>query len=705
LKRFSISVDTGGTFTDFVLLDRERGSVTTSKVLTTPSAPDDAIFEGFDHLAAEADFELVHCDTFLHATTLITNAVIERKGQDFILLYTEGFGTMLETGREHRYNLSDLRLSFPEPITRHQLKIAVRERVLADGTVHETPEREAVVSRVRALVDETGITNFAVCFLHSFRNPANENAVAAWLAEAVPEAFVSVSHVVAPLQREYERWLTCAVNAYTKPMLGQYVRRIQRRAGEGGFGGRLMLMTSSGLPLPVEHCVELPVRLIESGPAAGVLAAREIAARNCDEDGQAGTVLAYDMGGTTAKGSFLVGGRVEVKSGLEVAREGAFAVGSGFPLYIPAIDLIEIGAGGGSIAEIDDRGTIAVGPRSAGAKPGPACYDQGGESATATDANLALGLLGEVNFRNSGIQAKTAAACHAIERTIARPLGLSVERAAMGIHRTINENVARAFRVHAAELGIDYRRSALVCTGGSAPIHAAAVARLLYIDRIIYPFAAGVASAFGLFAGTEGISLQRSRLIGVDDLPEDGICAQIADMAASHPYAASLLAAGAETIVKLGMRYEGQNSEVTVIAGAGADVVTPEVARERFLAAYEGIFGLRFPAYRIEISTWGVEVAMPTPIASQSGLTYSTLAEAQNAAKGIRSCYLGDAEGDGRVDVPVFDRYALYPGWEVSGPVIIEEHDTTIFIPRGTAVRVAASFDLIAENEQRLEIP
>ena len=699
LKRFTISVDTGGTFTDFVLLDRERGSVTTAKVLTTPSAPDDAIFQGFEQLAVEADFDLMHCDTLLHATTLITNALIERKGQDFILVHTEGFGTMLETGREHRYSLSDLRLSFPEPITRHRLKVAVRERVLADGTVHEAPEKGAVLGCVRALVTETGITNFAVCFLHSFRNPANENSVAAWLAEAVPKAFISVSHAVAPLQREYERWLTCAVNAYTKPMLGQYVRRIQRRAREQGFDGRLMLMTSSGLPLPVEQCVESPVRLIESGPAAGVLAAREIAARNRDGDGEAATVLAYDMGGTTAKGSFLVGGRVDVKPGLEVAREGAFAAGSGFPLYIPAIDLIEIGAGGGSIAEIDDRGTIAVGPRSAGATPGPACYDQGGESATGTDANLVLGLLGEVNFHNSGIQAKSAAARDAIERTVARPLGLSVERAAMGIHRTINENVARAFRVHAAELGIDYRRSALVCTGGSAPIHAATVARLLYIDRIIYPFAAGVASAFGLFAGTEGISLQRSYLIGVNDLPEDGICAQIADMVASHPYAASLLAEGAKTTVKLGMRYEGQNSEVTVIAGTGADVVTPEGARERFLAAYEGIFGLRFPAYSVEISTWGVEVAMPAPIANQSQLTYSTLTQAQNAEKGYRYCYLGEGEGDSRVEVAVFDRYALRPGWEVSGPAVIEEQDTTIFIPSGTVARVAPSFDLIAENE------
>ena len=699
MKRFAISVDTGGTFTDLVLLDRTRESVTTAKVLSTPHAPDEAIFQGFDQLATEAAFDLSACDTFLHATTLITNALIERKGADFILLHTQGFGTILETGREHRYDLTDLRLAFPAPITQHDLKIPIQERVSADGTVLEAPDRDEVLERVRAVVAETGISNFAVCFLHSFRNPANEDEVAAWLAEAFPGAFVSVSHAVAPLQREYERWLTCAVNAYTKPLLERYVRRIEQRATERGFDGRLLLMTSSGLPLPVSEIVGAPVRLIESGPAAGVLAASEIAARNQDNVNAAETVLAFDMGGTTAKGSFLVGGRVEVKPGLEVAREGAFAAGSGFPLHIPAIDLIEIGAGGGSIAEIDARGAIAVGPRSAGATPGPACYDQGGENATATDANLVLGLLGEESFRNSGIQVKKEAARDAIARSIADPLGLSVERVAMGIHRTINENIARAFRVHAAELGIDYRRATLVCTGGSAPIHAAAVARLLYIQRIVYPFAAGVASAFGLFAGTEGVLLQHSRLVGIDDLPEDAVRAQISDMATSHPYAATLLAQGAEATAKLGMRYEGQSSEVTVFAGHGGDVVSSQEAHARFLQTYESIFGLRFPSHPAQICTWSVEVAMPTSVVNQRGLTYSTLSEPNGAEKGVRPCHLGATAEEGRVDVPLYDRYALRPGWSVRGPAIIEEHDTTIFIPRGTSARVLPSFDLVAENE------
>lgn len=699
MKRFAISVDTGGTFTDLVLLDRARKRVTTAKVLSTPDAPDQAIFQGFDQLAETAAFDLAACDTFLHATTLITNALIERKGEDFILLHTHGFGTTLETGREHRYDLSDLRLAFPAPITRHDLKVPVRERVTSEGSVLESPDREAVISHIQEIVDRTGIENFAVCFLQSFRNAQNEDAVATWLAEAYPGAFVSRSHAVAPLQREYERWLTCAVNAYSKPLLERYVRRIEQRASERGFDGRLMLMTSSGLPLPVEQIVEAPVRLIESGPAAGVLAASEIAARNRIQSDVTETVLAFDMGGTTAKGSFLVGGRVEVKPGLEVAREGAFAAGSGFPLHIPAIDLIEIGAGGGSIAEIDDRGAIAVGPRSAGANPGPACYDQGGVSATATDANLALGFLGEANFRNSGIRASLPAAQAAIERTIAQPLGLSVARAAMGVHRTINENIARAFRVHAAEMGIDYRRAILVCTGGSAPIHAAAVARLLFIQRIIYPFAAGVASAFGLFAGAEGILLQRSRIVSVDALAEDGIRAQISDMASSHTYATGLLTQGAEATVKLGMRYEGQSSEVTVVVGRNADAITPEAARERFDQAYEGIFGLRFPSHRVEICTWSVEIAKPSPIASQRGFAYSTLTQSKAPEKGFRACHIGEAGDETPVDVLLYDRYALRPGWAITGPAIIEERDTTIFLPRGASARVAANLDIVAEIE------
>jgi N-methylhydantoinase A len=692
MPRFAVAVDTGGTFTDFVLLDRVAGTAATVKVLSTPGAPDDAIIEGFDQLARRHGFEVADCDVFLHATTVITNAVIERRGHDFILCHTEGFGTTLETGRENRYNLSNLRLAFPQPITRHCLKIPVRERVLADGSVSREPDKAALLDAARPIVEATGVTNFAVCFLHAFRNPVNEQVAGAWLAEAFPGATVSLSSAVAPLQREYERWMTCAVNAYTKPLLANYVGRLERRASALGFSGRLLLMTSSGLPLAADRCAQWPVRLIESGPAAGVLAAQEIAERN--GFGQE-TVLAYDMGGTTAKGAFITGGRPRVQPGLEVAREGAFEPGSGFPLLIPAIDLIEIGAGGGSIAEIDERGAIAVGPRSAGAAPGPACYGRGGRNPTVTDANLALGLLGEANFRNSGITVSTAPALEAIGRAIAGPLGLPLAQAALGIHRTVNENVARAFRVHAAELGLDYRRAILVCTGGSAPLHAASVARLLHISRVVFPFAAGVASAFGLFASSEGIVLQQSRRVSLDALPEGAIERQAADMVRSDPYAESMVGQGAKMTVKLGMRYEGQNSEVTLSLGEGGAIPSVDCVRRRFLAAYKGIFGLSFPEFAIEISTWFVDVAMPAQLASARGFGYQALEPCQAAAKGSRLCHLGDA---GQTDVPVFDRYAIGPGWTIDGPALIEEHDTTIFIPRDMTARVAPGFDLIAEQ-------
>ncbi len=694
MPRFAIAVDTGGTFTDFVLLDRTAGKATTAKVLSTPGAPDDAIMEGFGQLAQRSGFDVADCDIFLHATTIITNAIIERRGHDFILLHTEGFGTTLETGRENRYNLSNLRLAFPRPITRHHLKMPVRERVMADGSVSQAPDKAAVLDAARRLVVGTGVANFAVCFLHAFRNAANEEMVAGWLAEAFPDAAISLSSAVAPLQREYERWMTCAVNAYTKPLLAGYIQRLDRRATAVGFAGRILLMTSSGLPLAAERCVQWPVRLIESGPAAGVLAAREIAERN---GFGTDTILAYDMGGTTAKGAFIIGGRIDVQPGIEVAREGAFEPGSGFPLLIPAIDLIEIGAGGGSIAEIDGRGAIAAGPRSAGAVPGPACYGGGGKDPTVTDANLVLGLLGEANFRNSGIVADAAAAWGAIGRAVARPLGLSTAQAALGIHRTVNENVARAFRVHAAELGIDYRRATLVCTGGSAPVHAAAIARLLHIRRVVFPFAAGVASAFGLFSSCEGIVLQRSRRLPLDALPEGAIAQQAAEMVQSDAYAGSLVARGAQTTVKLGMRYEGQNSEVTIALGGAGTIPTVAMVHDRFLAAYEGIFGLSFPDFSVEVITWFVEVSMPSQLAPARGFGYEALRPGAEAAKGHRPCYVG-AHHDGRIAVPVFDRYALPSGWTVGGPALIEEHDTTIFIPLGMVARVAASFDLVAEH-------
>lgn len=701
-SRFAVSVDIGGTFTDFVVLDHETHRVTTAKVLSTPPRPEEAIFAGFDHLRDDAHLDLAACDVFLHATTVITNAVIERRGHDFILLHTEGFGTTLETGREHRYNVSNLRLAFPKPLTKHRLKVPVRERVAYDGDVVQQPDKHALLADVRRLTQDTGTRNFAICFLHAFQNPANERLVEAWLLEAFPDAVVSVSSALAPRSGEYERWMTCAVNAFTKPLLAQYVTRLDAGAREKGFEGRLLMMTSSGLPLPIDHCVRAPVRLIESGPAAGVLAAREIAARNAPDDAapDAHTVLAYDMGGTTAKGAFLIGGKVDVQAGLEVAREGAFEAGSGFPLMIPALDLIEIGAGGGSIAEIDERGALSVGPRSAGAAPGPACYARGGTEATVTDANLFLGFLGEANFRNSGIEATRMEAQRVIEERIARPLGIAVERAALGIHRTINENVARAFRVHAAERGVDYRRATLVCTGGSSPVHALPIARLLSIRRVIFPFAAGVASAMGQFASSEGIVLQQTRKMNLADVDDDVIRRAVDALIAAEPYARQLVSGGAQTSVKLGMRYEGQDSEVTVEISAEGRYLDAAAIRTRFLAAYKDIFGLNFADYGIEISTWEVEVSMPEQLKSVRRFTYDALTPAAQQEKAPRACYISDGERDTWTDVPVFNRYALPVGWARTGPALIEENDTTLYIPAYAHARVAPTLDLIAEIMQ-----
>lgn len=698
MSRYSVSVDIGGTFTDFVLLDNDDKRVTTTKVLSTPGRSDDAIFEGFANLRESTGLDLTECDVFMHATTVITNAVIERKGHDFILLHTDGFGTTLETGREHRYNVSNLRLAFPKPLSKHSLKIPVEERVAYTGEISLLPEKSKLIDHVRRLVRETGVQNFAICFLNAFQNPANEQLVARWLQEEFPDAAISTSSAIAPRSGEYERWTTCAVNAFTKPLLEQYTNRLVRRADDEGFGGRLLMMTSSGLPMPIAECVHAPVRLIESGPAAGVLAAREVAARNTSADARkVETVLAYDMGGTTAKGAFLVAGKADVHGNLEVAREGAFEAGSGLPLIIPALDLIEIGAGGGSIARIDERGAIAVGPTSAGANPGPACYGRGGQNATVTDANLFLGLLGEANFKNSGIDATTSAAQRAIEENIAKPLGISTERAAIGIHRTINEDVARAFRVHAAELGIDYRKSTLVCTGGSSPIQALPIAQLLSIRRVIFPFAAGVASAMGLFASNEGLVLQQSRKMELSDISEDAIDRQVSELIAGEPYARKLIDAGAKAVVKLGLRYEGQDSEVTVEVSEGGSFLSQGAIRDRFLDAYKDIFGVSFPDYDIEISLWIVEVSWPEQIKAVRDFTYGALAPDAKIEKGRRQCYLSRDGREAWVSVPVYNRYALPVGWRTEGPALIEENDTTIFIPAFAEASVASTLDLIAE--------
>ncbi len=694
-KRFALAVDIGGTFTDFVLLDRDSKSVLTEKVLTNPQAPETAILQGIEMMSRRHGLDMRSADLFLHATTIITNAVIERKGAAFALLYTAGFRDLLEIGREHRYNLTDLKLKFPEPVSRRDLRIAVDERMSASGTVLKAPEKAAVQQQVKDIAERDGLRNFAVCFLHSYRNSSNEQAVRDWILELYPDAYVSCSASVAPSQREYERWTTCTINAYAMPLLADYVERLQTALVGAGFDGRALMMTSSGLPLEFERCVGYPIRMIESGPAAGVLAAKEIASRVGNDGSGLPNVLAYDMGGTTAKGAFVTGGSFEVQRSLEVARVGTFQPGSGLPLIIPAIDLIEIGAGGGSIAALDDRGAIAVGPASAGADPGPACYDRGGTQPTLTDANVALGYLSEENFANSGIRVRRDLALAALAQ-LAERLKTSAERVGRGIRETVNENVARAFRVHASELGIDYRRYALVCTGGSAPLHAAEIARILNIGTVVFPFGAGVSSAFGLFAGKEGLTLQRTNVMPLDALSTAALVAEVQSLIEGDANARALASAGAQISLSLGMRYLGQGYEVDVKVAdfENCDAVS---IREAFLREYHRVFGLTFPDYVIEVFNWTVQLAQSEKLSDLSLYRYRNAGAASERSK--RARFVGGA--DEPTELPVLNRYAMRPGDVIEGGALVEENDTTIYIPRFARGVVTPSYDILTTIQQR----
>jgi len=698
-SRFSLAVDIGGTFTDFVVLDHRQHIILTDKVLTTPKLPEQAIMQGVERLSKQLAVDLRAADLFLHATTIITNAVIERKGSDFILLHTSGFRDLLEIGREHRYNLTDLKLRFPDPVSRRHLRLPVDERVSASGAVIGAPDKKKLQEELVRLAERHDIRSFAVCFLHSYRNPANEELVQGWIKEIYPDAYVSCSAVVAPTQREYERWTTCTINAYTMPLLADYVERLKVALAERGFAGRALMMTSSGLPLEFDRCVGYPIRMIESGPAAGVLAAKEIAVRTLRSSGLSGdraetsNILAFDMGGTTAKGAFLTNGEFHVQRSLEVARVGTFQPGSGLPLMIPAIDLIEIGAGGGSIASIDDRGTIAVGPASAGAQPGPACYQQGGTQATLTDANVALGYLSEANFASSGIAVSRARAREAIEG-LSRRLNASVERVARGIRETINENVARAFRVHAGELGIDYRRYSLVCTGGSAPLHAAEIARTLSIRTVVFPFGAGVSSALGLFAGREGLTLQRTNALLIDALLPGRVSAEVRSIIDADANARALVASGVEIALSLGMRYVGQGYEIDVDIG-DIDACDGKSIHEAFDREYRAVFGVTFPEYAVEVFNWTVRLMVRGRLCDLTRFHYANAGSTTKRTKGTRRI-LDGVSGE-PIEMAVFDRYALRPGDTVEGGALIEENDATIFLPHFARGRVTESHDIIAE--------
>jgi len=683
-----IGVDIGGTFTDFALLDDATGEALTHKQLTTPADPSQAVIEGVAALAALAKVSPADIAAVVHGTTLVTNAVIERKGVPTAMIVTDGFRDVLDIAMERRYDLFDLRIRFPQPVVPRHLRFEVKERLAHDGEVVEPLALKGLGEQLDRAVREHDVQAVAVCLLHSYADDRHETAIAEWLAGRFPALAVSTSSGVFPFMREYERWTTTCLNAYVQPVVDRYLGRLEQGLANLGFRGRFLVMSSSGGTLTSAIARRFPIRMLESGPAAGAL----MSARHGQDLGLE-QALAFDMGGTTAKGCFVSDGRPLKRYDMEVARVHEFKKGSGLPVKIPVVDMIEIGAGGGSLAEVDERGVLRVGPRSAGADPGPACYGRGGRRPTLTDANLVLGYLDGRSFLGGKMALDRAAADDAIVEAIAKPLGVDLARAAWGIHEVINEDVARAFRVHASERGVDHRNCSMVAFGGSGPLHGVRVARKLRIPRVICPSAAGVMSAFGLLASPLGFELVRSHREALDALSSDALVEKLDALA--REASAILCDAGLHeseisTRWRLDMRYVGQGYEV--------EVTLPENAKKGALPAlfgraYESVFGVSFADRPIEIVNWKAEALGPEP----TGGIYRLKPNGAGAGylKGHRAAYMPEA---GRhIECAVYDRYALAPEARVEGPALIEERESTCVLGPGDVATIDRRLNLVID--------
>lgn len=688
-----LAIDTGGTFTDCVLQDTETGAGWFFKTLSTPTAPEDAVLAGVEGLAAQRAFELQEVGSILLATTVATNAILERKGARTALVTTRGFRDVLLMGRAKRYDTFDLHLAKPEPLVRRRHVLEVEERIGADGGVVSelTPEElERLVDRLAAVEPEA----VAVSLLHSYLDPRHENAIGEAIAAWSPELPVSLSSQVSPKYREYERTSTTTANAYVAPVTARFLDRLGDAFAERGFGGDLYAMQSNGGLLSTAMVRELPVTMIESGPAAGVLLAAEIGrSEGLDR------VLSFDMGGTTAKLGAVEDGEPSVGTTFEVDTVNQ-RPGSGLPLNIAAVELVEIGAGGGSIASVE-LGVIRVGPESAGAEPGPVCYGRGGIHATISDANLVLGYLDPDRFAGGRMSLDVAAATAAIETQIAEPLGLSVLEAAWGVHAVANATMERAMRSMSIERGRDPRDYALVAFGGAGPVHACRLARALGVGRVVVPKGAGVGSAVGMLDADPQLVVSITRPLVVTDAHDDEIARAFGQLETNA------LASGAGSVEAQRrhgfLRYAGQGYELRVELPSGpiGRGFGAEVAK-RFHEAYEAEYGYSEPASPVEAIDWYLTVMLTGNAADPTPDAPDAPEVATASAAGSRPAFFvdGDAPGAGvMVDCPVFERRDLGPGAAVEGPALITDPEATILVPPGDRARLNIAGHIVIDIE------
>ena len=668
-----LAVDIGGTFTYLALEVGEE--IHASKLLTTTTAPEEGVMRGIAELLPSAGVAPADVTLIIHGTTLATNAIIERKGAKTALIVTRGFRDAVEMAYENRFEQYDINVEKPVPLVPRYLRLLVTERLDANGEVLMALD-EASVETLVPEIERHGVESLAIGLIHSYANPSHETRVAEILRKMLPDLWVSLSSEVCPEIREYERHSTVSANAYVQPLMARYLRNLEAGLKADGFGGPLFMMMSGGGLCTVDTAVEAPIRLVESGPAGGAILASHVA-RECGLD----AVLSYDMGGTTAKICLIDDGQPQASRTFEVDRIYRFTKGSGLPLRIPVIEMVEIGAGGGSIATVDTMRRITVGPVSAGAEPGPACYDRGGEKPAVTDADVVLGRIDPVGFAGGSVSLAPERAEAALNGTVGQALNIDRSLAAFGVSEVVDENMANAARVHAVERGKELTNRAMVAFGGPAPLHAARLAEKLGIDTVVVPTGAGVGSAIGFLRAPVAYEVVRSRYTRFDAFDREEVNTLLEEMQIE-----------AQGIVRLGapeaklsetriayMRYIGQGHEIDVIVPNHA-LSEDDVAalKAGFDARYEALYGRIIPNLDVAVLTWAVTVSSPATVSATSDAV-----AAAEAPSPMGTRRLFDPDRTDFVEVPVHARETLGPGMSIPGPAVITEDQTTTIVGAG----------------------
>ena len=671
-----IGADVGGTFTDIVL--EAKGEIFSTKVLTTYESPEIGILQGIHAVIADSGSDLSELDSFIHGTTLATNALISRTGAETAFVTTKGFRDTIEMRTESRFEQYDLNLELPKPLIERKDRYVLSERVSADGSVLLPFNQTEAKNLIKLLsLEENRYEAVAVGFIHSYMNDRHESLFKQMLLDQLPNIKVSISSEVSPQMREFERFNTVCANAYVQPMMASYLERLKTKLAEAGAKCDIHLIHSGGGLISIESAIKFPVRLIESGPAGGAIFASEIAARHGID-----AALSYDMGGTTAKICLIDEQSPRSAKTFEVARTHRFTKGSGMPISIPVIEMIEIGAGGGSIANVDDLKQIRVGPLSAGSEPGPAAYGLGGSLATVTDANVLLGRISPETFGADDIDLIPDESRKALLTDIAEPLKTDVENAAIGVIEVVDENMANAARVHAVENGRDVSQYTMIAFGGGAPLHASRLCDKLEIERLLIPPGAGVGSAIGFLRTPFSYEALKSFYVSIENFDHKSVN-QLLENLTSEATEFVMEASNEnihpeELLVErcAFMRYAGQGWEITVpLENEIFDYLGIELLNNKFEKTYEEHFGRAIDGLQIEVVGWSVKVTSPRPETEKT-----TTVDSENIVTTDLKRVIYDPAKDSKVEASVFQRENLNPGDCVMGPAIIVESQTTTWV-------------------------